>query len=149
MWESRAINIYLNDKYCKTPEKLYPKNPEKRARINLMLQYDLCSFNPAIVGYMAPILFAKKDPDEEAKKKLADQLETFDKMLEGKKYVAGNELSLADFTLGGSCGMLGIVGYDTSGYKNIVAWRDRMVALPGIKDIQERMMAAAAAMQSS
>ncbi|CAH1246187.1 glutathione S-transferase 1-like [Branchiostoma lanceolatum] len=149
MWESRAINIYLNDKYSSTPEKLYPKDPKKRARINMMLQYDLTTYTPAIVGYVAPILFAKKEPDDETKKKLADQLEIFNNMLEGKNFVAGNELSLADFSLGGATGMMAIVGYDVSGYKNIVAWRDRMVALPGVKDIQERMMEAVAARNES
>ncbi|XP_078659663.1 glutathione S-transferase 1-like [Branchiostoma floridae x Branchiostoma belcheri] len=149
MWESRAINIYLNDKYSKTPDKLYPKDPKKRAKINMMLQFDLTSYMPAIGGYVGPMLVGKKEPDDEAKQKLKDQLEVFNKMLEGQNYVAGNELSLADFSLGGASGMLGMVGYDVSDYKNIVAWRDRMVALPYVKDIQERMMAAVAAMKES
>jgi len=40
LWESRAIQVYLVEKYGKT-DSLYPKCPKKRAVINQRLYFDM------------------------------------------------------------------------------------------------------------
>lgn len=46
--ESRAIAIYLVEKYFPDGHPLYPKDMKQRARINQMLQFDCCTLYPRI-----------------------------------------------------------------------------------------------------
>lgn len=46
--ESRAIAIYLAEKYFPIGHQLYPQDIKQRARINQLLQFDCCILYPRI-----------------------------------------------------------------------------------------------------
>ncbi|XP_066304950.1 glutathione S-transferase 1-like [Branchiostoma lanceolatum] len=130
LWESVAIMVYLNDKYAKDPSKLYPTDPQKRARVNLVFGFQR-QFGSNIGDYIVPQILQGKDADPEIEEKVKTALDLFNKILEGKSYVAGDCLTLADFSMMVSLTMLDFKDYDyKSNYPCVKAWNDRMRALP-------------------
>ncbi|XP_078659662.1 glutathione S-transferase 1-like [Branchiostoma floridae x Branchiostoma belcheri] len=130
LWESVAIMVYLNDKYAKDPAKLYPTDHQKRAKVNLLFGFHR-QYDANIGAYVAPQVLRGEDADPEKEEKVKTSLELLNKMLDGKTYVAGDCLTLADFGMMATLTLLDFKGYDyKSNYPCISAWNDRMRALP-------------------
>lgn len=122
LWESRAILIYLVEKYAKD-DSLYPKDPQGRALVNQRLYFDMGTLYQAFAEYISP-LFAKKPLDPEKLKKLESALELLNTFLEGKTYVAGERLTIADISLLATVSSFASSKFDFSKYPNIVRWLD-------------------------
>ncbi|CAG2106888.1 unnamed protein product, partial [Medioppia subpectinata] len=54
VWESRAIAQYLCNKYA-PDSPLYPREPERRARVDTVLNWDLSSWGPALRNSLVSI----------------------------------------------------------------------------------------------
>jgi len=82
VWESRAILIYLAEKYDKDGS-IYPKDPQQRAVINQRLFFDLGTLYQSYVYYYYPQLFedVKKPADPENFKKIDAAFEMFNTLL--------------------------------------------------------------------
>ena len=97
IWESNTILRYLATK-AKSP--LYPADPGKRSQVERWMDWQLASLNNP---YLAMFREAKLEPAKRSadfanqQKDLATQLGILDKAM--GKYVAGDELSLADICL--------------------------------------------------
>ncbi|CAD6995106.1 glutathione S-transferase 1 [Ceratitis capitata] len=125
IWESRAINIYLVEKYGKNVS-LYPKCPKKRAVINQRLFFDANSIYQAFIDtYVTQYLF-KKPVDAEKYKRVDTAFELFNKFLEGHAYAAGDELTLADISLLATVSSYDVVNHDFSKYENVARWYDNL-----------------------
>lgn len=77
IWESNTVMRYLCD-IAPNGDKLYPKDPLKRAKVNMALDWRQCNMYPCFlpIGYIA---FGMPQDTEEAKKsfaKLLDHLKT-------------------------------------------------------------------------
>ena len=120
LWESRAIITYLVDKYAKT-DALYPKDAQKRAAINQRLQFDM-SLYASIADYYFEQMREKKPGNADKLKKLEGNVEFLNTFLDGQTYVAGNTLSLADFSLTPTISTLEALSFDFSKYANVLRW---------------------------
>lgn len=131
LWESRAINGYLVDKYAKN-DSLYPKDPKQRAIVNQRLYFDMGTLSQRYSEYFYPQVMAKQPADPEKKKKCYEALEYLNTFLEGNTYVAGNSLTIADMTLVTTISNYEAVGLDFSKYSNISKWYAKCKAsIPG------------------
>ena len=97
IWESNTILRYLAAK-AKSP--LYPTDPGKRAQVEKWMDWQLASLNNP---YLAMFREAKLEPAKRSadfanqQKDLGAQLSILDKAM--GKFVAGDELSIADICL--------------------------------------------------
>lgn len=132
LWESKAIMQYLAE--LKGDQDCWPKDLKKRADINRWMSWQDCHLGQAC-GNLVWENFVKNmvgmgGPEERA---VADATEDFhqyaavlDKHLEGKKFVCGDKVTLADFSLGASF-MYAVPGkLPMDKYKNIQAWYQRL-----------------------
>lgn len=136
LWESRAILQYLVNQYGKGEnEKLYPKDPRQRAKIDSLLQFDLGALYNAITEYGTKIAFHNTvDPEKE--KALQEKLAILESMMDGSTYIAGgSSLTIADLSILASLSFLMPLDFDFSGYKNISTWLGKMRnELPSYKE---------------
>ncbi|XP_054159051.1 glutathione S-transferase 1-like [Oppia nitens] len=127
LWESRAIMCYLANKYAPN-SSLYPSDPQKRAEVDRILQWDLGTIYRTIGEYLAPILRDTKNPndlDPEKGKKIREALQIMDQMLNNQPFLAGNEITLADLSVLASLSLAEVFDYDLIGeYKNVKRWSD-------------------------
>ncbi|XP_011493352.2 glutathione S-transferase 1 isoform X2 [Aedes aegypti] len=124
LWESRAIMGYLVEKYGKD-DKLYPKDPQKRALVNQRLYFDMGVFYQRFGDYWYPQIFAKQPANPENFKKMEEAAGFLNTFLEGHQYAAGDELTIADLSLAASAATYEVAGFDFSKYPNVQAWLER------------------------
>uniref|UniRef100_A0A0K8WCL2 Glutathione S-transferase 1 n=1 Tax=Bactrocera latifrons TaxID=174628 RepID=A0A0K8WCL2_BACLA len=121
VWESRAILIYLVEKYGKD-DALYPKSPKERTIVNQRIFFDL-NLYAVFSNYYYPIARDKQPPVAEDLSKLEDKLEILNSFLKAQTYVANNSLSIADFTSYATVSTIATcLDYDLSKYPNIARW---------------------------
>ncbi|XP_023309099.2 glutathione S-transferase 1-1 [Lucilia cuprina] len=121
LWESRAILVYLAEKYDKS-ETLYPKCPKKRAVINQRLYFDMGTLYQSFSEYYYPQIFAKAPADPEKYKKMEMAMDFLNTFLQNQKYAAGDTLTVADLALLATVSTFEVAGFDFSKYKNVAKW---------------------------
>lgn len=144
--ESSAILKYLADKFD-LPE--YPKDLKQRARVNEAMDWFMANFYKDW-GYnlIYPQLFPhhKRRSDEAHEgtigwgvEKAAHWLKLLDThwLGDGRKYLTGDQITIADYLASCVVAVGDIVRYDLSPYPNVKAWQGRMKALPNWAKISE------------
>jgi glutathione S-transferase len=143
--ESSAILKYLADK-VNSPE--YPKDLKKRARVNERMDWINTQFYRDY-GYnlIYPQLFPhhKRHSDEAhsgtikwGKQNVEKWLKILDKEIIGShKYIAGDELTIADHFASIVVSIGDLIGQDFSPYPNITRWMSTMRQLPSWKKVNE------------
>ncbi|XP_075984524.1 glutathione S-transferase 1-like [Anticarsia gemmatalis] len=126
IWDSHTIITYLANKYGKD-NSLYPTDPVKRARVDVMLHFDSGTLYPALRFNDEPIFFGTATsftPEGVAKIKAAyDFTESF---LNGVQWLAGDEPTLADISCVATISSLNeMIPIDAKEYPNITAWLAR------------------------
>lgn len=124
LWESRAILAYLVNAYGKD-DSLYPKNPRLRALVDQRLNFDLGTLYPRYFNLYMPMIFRGAKYDNELADKLNEALGWLDQMLEGKVFVGGDNLTIADFSMIVVITGLDAFGHDLSPYDNVMNWYER------------------------
>ena len=137
--ESRAIMQYLASK--KPESGLLPRDEAARADVTRWQFWDASHFSPNV----ATVAFEKLlkgmlgmgDPDAA---KIKDALANFrrfaavlDKRLEGRQYVVGNALTVADLTLASSLMYAKQAEIPVAEFPNMQAWLHRLTELEGWK----------------
>jgi glutathione S-transferase len=141
IWESRAILTYLAEKYGKN-DSLYPKDVQKRAVINQRLYFDMGTMYQRFYEYYIPQMMKKLPADPEKFKKMEEGVEFLDGFLALTAYVAGDELTIADYALFSSWSTYDVVGYDFSRFANISRWYDLCKStMPGVEESEEGIIA--------
>jgi len=136
VWDAQIVIEYLEDRYP-TPS-LLPNDAAQRAEVRMLAARVGRELESRMGAAVMEVLFKPK-PDEakleEAKRGFVDALEGWDKLLEGRTFLVGDALSLADVTLYTVFpSMHRIVGTEIPvERKNLRAWRDRMAARPTTK----------------
>ncbi|KAH8236947.1 hypothetical protein KR038_000862, partial [Drosophila bunnanda] len=132
IWDSHAIIAYLVSKYAPTDD-LYPKDLLQRAVVDQRLHFDTgVVFANGIRSISKPVIFFGQTtvPKEryDAIIEIYDFVETF---LGGHDYIAGDHLTIADFSLVSSVSSLvAFVDMDPVKYGRISAWVKRLEQLP-------------------
>ena len=126
LWESCAILIYLCEKYGKN-DALYPRDPKKRAVINQRLYFVMGTLYERFSQHYYPQIREGKPVPEGTFQKLEEALEFLEGYLGKTTYVAGDSLSIADFSMLSSITTFKVAaGLDLSKYVNIERWHAQL-----------------------
>ncbi|XP_054711353.1 uncharacterized protein LOC129220944 [Uloborus diversus] len=137
LWESRAIQTYLANKYAPDNE-IYPKDPQKRAVVDRMLYFDIGTLYKAEADYLYPQLFKGEAADPEKLENFKKALGFLEEFLSKTTYAAGNHLTLADFSLIASISFAELADFDFSEYPKITAWIQKLKKeVPDYHEINE------------
>lgn len=141
--ESRAIACYLVNKYMPSDNTLYPHDPSERAKVDELLYLDIGYVYAATTKYFSPRIFGKaKEFDQEAGEKLAKSFEYLDKRLEnngGRKFLLGDELTLADVSFAASLSFPEACGYDLTKFTHLHAYHERLKeSIPKYHEINDK-----------
>ncbi|KAG8191131.1 hypothetical protein JTE90_010052 [Oedothorax gibbosus] len=137
LWESRAIMTYLVNKYAPS-HAIYPKDPKKRALVDMMLSFDQGSLYRAQVEYLYPMVFRGEPPDETKEPGYFRSLTCLEHSLQKNAYVAGKQLTLADFSIVANISLAEVYNYNLKQFPNIVEWLRRLKSeLPYFKEVNE------------
>ncbi|KAL7737315.1 hypothetical protein ACLKA6_012931 [Drosophila palustris] len=132
IWDSHAINSYLVSKYGKD-DSLYPKHFHRRCIVDQRLHYDSSTmYTGTLLSITKPLIFSGvkniEKPKINAIAEVYDLVETF---LGDNNYIAGTNLTIADFSFVTTIGCLKIfLEPNPNKYPKIVAWLERMTKLP-------------------
>ncbi len=131
VWESCAIMQYLCNKHHL--DRFYPTDPEKRAMVDSAMFYIVGTLYPYITRATYPALgfpqyageVGASDADAAAKEKaqkaataaVGETLDVFRKFyLDGKTFIGGDHVSIADIRLAASLEFLNAIEYDFPGW---------------------------------
>ncbi|KAF5350518.1 hypothetical protein D9756_008530 [Leucocoprinus leucothites] len=145
LYESRAIARYLVENYPGQGTELIPSDPKKRALFDQAASVEAFCFdhyvNPIILEGLLPKIRGQPY-NEERIKQLADdlskRLDVYDQILSKQKYIAGDELTLADLyhLPGGS--LLPLVGINVIQEKpNVARWFNEISNLDSWKKVKD------------
>jgi len=134
--ESRAMLQYLANAYS-TPqtESLYPKDPKKRAVVDSRLFFDMGTLYKAFSEAYYPKVFYQQALDSEKVQKFDESLVYLNGFLEKTKYVAGDNFTIADFTVVSSLTKIEAVNHDLKKYPAVYAYLEK--AKKEIKNFDE------------
>jgi len=132
LWESRAIMQYLATK--KPGNTLWPNDPKRQADITRWQFWETAHLSKGTTAFAFERLFKKmfmqQDADPAAlaagEKEWHTYAPVLNAQLESHKWVAGEELTLADFSVGGCFSFAEASGLPWDNYKSIKAWWERL-----------------------
>ena len=137
LWESNAIGQYLASK---RPESgLMPKDERGRLDVTRWQFWDLAHWDPACAVFLfeyvvKPYIVKAGEPDQAAVAKGAEQFhraaKVLDEQLGNRKFVTGDTLTVADFSLGAALNYAEMAHLPVEPYKEIRRWHDTLSALP-------------------
>ncbi|XP_063242976.1 glutathione S-transferase 1-1-like [Bacillus rossius redtenbacheri] len=120
--ESRAIEGYLVEQYGKS-DSLYPRDPKKRAKVNQMLYFDIGTLYGRVGDYIFTV-YREQRKDMGKFASMEEALSIFDSMMNGQRWVAGDNITIADYTMAVSVTTAEIAGMDIAKYPNVKQWFD-------------------------
>jgi glutathione S-transferase len=135
LWESNAINVYLASGQ---PTSMYPDDPRVRADITRWLCWELAHYNRALGALsfetVAKPVFLKMQPDaavvEIARRDLQRFLPVLERHLRGRRYMVGDEVTLADYAVAHLEGFKSMVPFDWAAYSAVNAFYARIADDP-------------------
>ncbi len=105
IWESCAILRYLAARYG-DGGAFWPADPALRARVDMWAEWGKVNFSRDFTGpiFWARVRTAAKDRDEAALRRALDKfdghLQHLQDQLQGRKYIMGDDFTLADISIG-------------------------------------------------
>jgi len=123
--ESRAIIQYLANAYGKN-DSLYPKDPKKRFLVEHRLAFDMGTLYHRFGDLYYPVMFAKAKVDPEKVTKLNEALQWTDDFLAKTSYIAGDNMTIADFSVMPTLSTIEAVGHDLTPYKNVTKYMSKL-----------------------
>ena len=151
LWESNAIAQYLA---LKRPESgLLPKDERARLDVTRWQFWDLAHWDPACAvfafEYVAKrLVLGINEPDMEAIAKGTEAIHRDAKVLDGqlknRRFVTGDHLTLADYSLGAAMNLAEPAHYPIEPYGEIKRWFTTLRALASWQKTLQQAAAAAA-----
>ncbi|KAJ8724239.1 hypothetical protein PYW08_015713 [Mythimna loreyi] len=138
IWESRAIITYLVNKYGKG-SSLYPEEPKARALVDQRLYFDIGTLYQRFADYFYPQVFGGAPADKDKLAKIEDALQLLNTFLEGQKFVAGPNLTVADLSIVAGVSSFEASDIDFKKYSNIKRWYETVkTSAPGYQEANEK-----------
>ncbi len=139
LWESNAILQYLASK--KPESGLWPTDAKRQADISRWQFWDMAHWDPscAILVFERVVkqLSGQGDPDPaqiaKGEQEFRRYAEVLDGTLKGRKWLTGNDLTVADFSIGAGMVYSEQAKYPMAPYSEIRRWYANLAALPGWK----------------
>jgi glutathione S-transferase len=136
LWESNAITQYLASK--KPEAQLPPPDGRARAQVNQWQFWHPSSWGPAcgilvferLVKKMAGMGQADAAKVQEGEQNFHRYAQIDDDNLKGRKFVTGNTLTLADFSLGAWLNMAQPAQFPLGPFEEIKRWHASLMELP-------------------
>ena len=140
LWESNAITQYLASK---RPEReLLPADPRKRADVSRWQFWESCHWDPACATLIFERLLKKVLGQGEPTAALVEKGEAdmrqlgavLDGALAGRSYLGGEQLTVADFSVGAWLNYGERAGYPLDGFRHIRRWYAGLMELPAWRE---------------
>jgi glutathione S-transferase len=137
LWESGAIAQYLAGK--KPESGLLPRDERGRLDVTRWQFWDVCHWDPTCAVYIfenivKPIVLKSGQPDQAAIAKAGENFHRAAKVLEdqlkGRKFITGETLTLADFSIGACMNLAEMAQYPMAQYGEIKRWYASLRAMP-------------------
>ena len=136
LWESNAITQYLASR--KPEAGLLPLDERARALVNQWQFWDISSWDPACATIVFERLVKKMlgmgEPDpakvQEGEQNFHRYAQILNDNLKGRKFVTGNSLTLADFSLGAWLNMAQPAQFPLGPYEEIKRWHASLMEMP-------------------
>nr|WCC58233.1 glutathione S-transferase [Pharsalia antennata] len=131
IWDSHVINAYLVGKYGQD-DSLYPKDLQKRAVVDQRMYFDIGILFTKMRAAVIPILKqGAKSVDKATVADVDDAYNSLETLLERSTYVAGEQLTIADFSIVTTLTTANIlVPIASNRFPKISEWLAKMQALP-------------------
>ena len=117
----------------------YPKDPEKRAMVDQYLDWHHSNLRLACGGQVFKTIFGPlmgmtftAEEIEVHKRSFRKCMRLMEKMLQGRKYLCGDDISIADLSAACELTQIGYMGYDLSQHKIVNDWHKRILAIPEV-----------------
>jgi glutathione S-transferase len=131
LFESNAIIKYLAQKHKSV---LYPSGLKERAAVDQWMDFVSLHIGAAMGRVLYNRVFAPIIGTEVDQRSLKDGvsflgrfLPVVDRQLKNNEYLAGSEMTLADFVLLATLDPTEVAGIDVSSYPKIVRWRQKLM----------------------
>ncbi|EDW85734.1 uncharacterized protein Dwil_GK22991 [Drosophila willistoni] len=132
IWDSHAIMAYLVTKYASSDE-LYPKDPLKRAVVDQRLHFESgVVFAAALRSITKLVLFLNQTVIAQTQiDAIVEAYDFVEKFLQNHDYIAGNSLTIADFSLVSSItSLVAYLDIDQAKYTKLSSWIKKLEKLP-------------------
>jgi glutathione S-transferase len=135
LWESAAIMVHLA---VKAGSEMWPRDGSKQAEVMRWVSWNTCEFAPHASAFyfendIKPRLL-NAPPNVEALRAAAPRFHQaariLDGHLQGRDFVVGDALTIADFCLGVLLPDAHSIELPVDEYRNIARWHDGLMALP-------------------
>jgi glutathione S-transferase len=136
IWESNTICRYLATMYG--GERLHPRDPAARTHVERWMDWQLATAAPPMGALLQGLVRSKpeeRDPAaiEAARRQALAAWTIAEGALEGRPYLAGSELTLAEITLGTLVYRWHVLPIERPELKNMRAWYERMRERDGFR----------------
>jgi len=140
LWESNAIGQYLAGK--KPESGLLPVDEKARLDVTRWQFWDLAHWDPTCAVYIfenvvKPIITKSGQPDPVAVAEGAELFHRAAKVLDGQlkrnKFITGERLTLADFSIGSAMNLADLAHFPIEPYGQIIRWYGALRSLPACR----------------
>ncbi|XP_037039433.1 glutathione S-transferase 1-1-like [Bradysia coprophila] len=132
--ESRAIICYLGS----VNNKFYPTDLQKRSLVDSRLFFDATNSFPAIRDFARPVLRAGvKKISKDRRDTIITWLNAIELFLGQSQWIAGDEITIADFTFLAHVASAKAFGVDFNQFPKLNDWYNRCKSLPGFHENEE------------
>ena len=136
LWESNTICRYLAATYA--GERLHPAAPAARARVERWMDWQLSTVGPPMVTLMFGLIRTRPEQRDQAaieaaRRKAIVAWTIVEDALEGRPFLAGSELSLAEIVMGTLVYRWHAFPLERPPLKNLKSWYERMRERPAFK----------------
>jgi glutathione S-transferase len=137
VWESHTIARYLCARY--SAGTLWPEDPAERSLSDRWMDWELATLQPAFMDlfwgfYRTPDDQRDWQAIRDAAARCADHYLLLDRQLTGRRYLAGDALTIADFPAGSTLYRYFQLGIDRPSVRNVERWYRLLTGRPAYRE---------------